>query len=57
MAAQLVDLGIDPEETEREQNLRASRAIWNPANVADRPEVHGAKRTVGFTKPRRKTEL
>ena len=35
---QLAGLGIDPEESEREQNQRNSRAIWHPANVRYQPE-------------------
>jgi hypothetical protein len=50
-ATELAKLGIDPEETEREQNLRASRAIFHPANVRHQPEDGETKRTVGFSKP------
>lgn len=41
--AELAELGIDLEESEREQNLRASRALFHPANVRY-PEDDGTKR-------------
>jgi hypothetical protein len=41
---QLAELGIDLEENEREQNLRASRALFHPANVRYGPEDDGTKR-------------
>jgi hypothetical protein len=66
--AQLAELGIDLEEIERDQNLRASRALFHPAAVRYGPEDGGAKREekpedkrqdkradLGFTKPRRKS--
>jgi hypothetical protein len=56
-AVQLAELGIDLEELEREQNLRASRALFHPAAVRYGPEDSGAKRSVGFSKPRRKIGL
>jgi hypothetical protein len=54
---QLAELGIDPEEAERERDLRASRALFHPANVRYEPEDGGTKRKdkrgdVGF-KPSR----
>jgi hypothetical protein len=57
--AQLAELGIDFEEIEREQNLRASRALFHPAAVRYGPEDGGAKRDdkradLGF-KPRKKS--
>jgi hypothetical protein len=56
-AVELVDLGIDFEEAEREKNLRDSRAIWNPANVRYGPDDGAAKQSkIGFTKPRKKSE-
>ena len=52
---ELAELGIDPEEIERENNLRASRAIFHPANVRYGPEQSEPKRRdVGFTKPKKK---
>jgi hypothetical protein len=35
---QLAELGIDAEESERERDQRASRAIWHPANVRYGPD-------------------
>jgi hypothetical protein len=57
--AQLAELGIDIEEIEREQNLRASRALFHPATVRYGPDDDAAKREdkradLGF-KPRRKS--
>jgi hypothetical protein len=56
-AVELAELGIDPEEEEHERDLRASRALFHPANVRYSPEDRGTKRgRVGFTKPRGKSE-
>jgi hypothetical protein len=52
--AELAELGIDLEEIEREQNLRASRALFHPANVRRASEASVTKRTVGFTKSQKK---
>jgi hypothetical protein len=53
---QLAELGIDFEEIEREQNLRASRALFHPAAIRYGPEEGEKKRgDLGFTQPRRKT--
>jgi len=53
---QLAELGIDLEEIEREQNMRASRALFHPAAVRYGPEDGATKRSdLGFTKPRRKS--
>jgi hypothetical protein len=53
---QLAELGIDLEEIEREQNLRASRALFHPAAVRYGPEDGGTKRNdLGFNKPRKKS--
>jgi hypothetical protein len=57
-AVELAELGIDPEETEREQNQRDSRALFHPANVRYEPEDRGTKRSnLGFTRPRKKAGL
>jgi hypothetical protein len=53
---QLLEMGIDLEEAEREHNLRLSRALHNPANVRPAPEDGGTKRAVGFARPRQKSE-
>jgi hypothetical protein len=53
-AVELAELGIDPEESELEQNQRNSRAIFHPANVRYESEDKGTKRSnLGFTKPRK----
>jgi hypothetical protein len=59
---QLAELGIDIGEAEREQNLRASRALFHPANVRYGPEGNGMKREgkrddLGFTRPRKNSGL
>jgi hypothetical protein len=55
--AELAGLGIDLEEAEREENLRASRAIFHPANVRYGPEDGKMKEgNIGFTKPRKKAD-
>ena len=55
-AVELAELGIDPEETEREKNQRDSRALFHPANVRYGPEDKGTKPSnLGFTRPRKKT--
>jgi len=46
--AQLAELGIDPEEIERRENARNSRAVWNPANASPDPAPKKAA-AVGFT--------
>jgi hypothetical protein len=56
---ELAELGIDLEEAEREQNLRASRALFHPANVRYGSEDGAAKREakrsdVGFM-PRKRS--
>jgi len=54
-SVELAELGIDPEESEREQNQRNSRAIFHPANVRYESEEKGTKRSnLGFTRPRKK---
>jgi hypothetical protein len=51
-------MGLDPEEVEREKNLRASRALFHPANVRYSSDDGGTKRAgIGFDKPRKKGEL
>jgi hypothetical protein len=53
--AELAAIGIDLEEAEREQNFRASRALFHPANVSYGPEDRRTKEgNIGFTKPRKK---
>jgi hypothetical protein len=54
---QLLEMGIDLQEAERQHNLRLSRALHNPANVHPAPEDGGMRRVVGFDKPRKKGEL
>jgi hypothetical protein len=54
--AELAELGIDLEEAGREQNLRASRALFHPANVRHGTEAGGVERAdkprdLGFTRP------
>jgi hypothetical protein len=52
---QLAELGIDIEEAEREQNLRASRALFHPANVRSGPEDERTNRgDVGFVPRKRR---
>jgi hypothetical protein len=56
---ELAELGIDLEEAEREQNLRASRALFHPANVSYGPEDGGVRREgdrgdVGFVPRKRR---
>jgi hypothetical protein len=55
-ASELAEMGLDPEEGERERNLRASRALFHPANALHSAEDGGTKRAVGFTKPRKRAE-
>jgi hypothetical protein len=52
---QLAGLGIDPEESEREENQRNSRAIWHPANVRYDPGDNKAKPKgeFGFRPPKK----
>ena len=52
---QLAGLGIDPEESEREENQRQSRAIWHPANVRYGPDGDKAKPKgeFGFQPPKK----
>jgi hypothetical protein len=54
---ELAEVGIDLEEAEREQNLRASRALFHPANVRYRTEDGGADKRgdLGFTRPGKKS--
>jgi hypothetical protein len=57
---ELAELGIDFEEAEREQNLRASRALFHPANARYGTEDGGLKSEdkrddVGFIGSRRKS--
>lgn len=57
---ELAEIGIDLREAEREHNLRASRALFHPANVRYGPEegeTKGTKRSnLGFTKPGKKAD-
>jgi len=53
---QLAEMGLDPEEAEQERNLRASRAIFHPANDGDgarRGPNNGAG--IGFSRARKKS--
>jgi hypothetical protein len=54
---ELAEIGIDLEEAEREQNRRASRALFHPANVLHGPGDGRPKEgNIGFTKPRKKAD-
>jgi hypothetical protein len=56
-AIELAELGIDPAESEREQDQRNSRALFHPANVRYEPEDRRTKRNnLGFTRPRKKAD-
>lgn len=51
-STRLAEMGIDLEENERQQNLRASRALFHPANVHHSPNDDSENRVpVGFGKP------
>jgi hypothetical protein len=55
-AAELAEAGIDFEEAEHEHNLRASRALFHPANVSYRTQDRGVERSdkrrdLGFSRP------
>lgn len=55
--AELAELGIDLEENERQQNLRASRALHHPANAGYEGKHDGAVPTaVGFGKPQKPSD-
>jgi len=54
--AELAELGIDLEEAQSERNLRASRALFHPANVRYEHEDGETKRSdLGFVKSRKKS--
>jgi hypothetical protein len=61
-AIELAEMGIDLEEAEREQDLRASRALFHPANVRYGAEDGGVERAdnrgdLGFTRPGKRSKL
>jgi hypothetical protein len=59
--AELAETGIDFEEAEREQNLRASRALFHPANIRYGAEDGGMELAdkrgdLGFTRPGKRSK-
>ena len=61
-AAELAEAGIDFEEARHEHNLRASRALFHPANVSYGTEDPGVeqsdkRRDLGFSRPGKRNRL